>query len=115
MTQRNYTIDDVELLISKGRLARSRAFAATIAGSAHAAGDAVRTAVAALARHAEQARAVRELREMDARMLADIGLTPADVELAASGKLAQRADDRPAFRPANESVAPALRASPRAA
>jgi uncharacterized protein YjiS (DUF1127 family) len=114
MTQRNYTLHDVDLLVAKGRLARSRAVSDAIAAAVRAIAGLVKPLFAAVAARAEQARALRELRDMDARMLADIGLTPADVELAASGKL-RREDDGPRLQPANESLAQPARAEPKAA
>jgi len=115
MTQPNYTIHDVDRLIAKGRLARSRAIGSAVAAAVRPVGAAAKAAFASLARRLDHARAVRELSDMDQRMLADIGLAPSDVELAASGKILREAIERPALRPANEGFAPALRAAPRAA
>lgn len=115
MTQRRYTIDDVEMLIAKGRLARSRALAGAVAGMAQGVLALFKPAVEAASRRVEQARAVRELRDMDARMLADIGLTPGEIELAAAGALVRLAGERPRQPAANESVARPLQAAPKAA
>ena len=115
MTQRNhYTIDDISHLLAKGRAERSRVLAGIVANAPRKVVGLAKSAYAWTVKRAEQARVARELRGMDARMLADIGLTAGEIELVATGKLT-RGSLRPVLRAANESVAPAARTSPKAA
>jgi uncharacterized protein YjiS (DUF1127 family) len=115
MTQRTiYTIDDISRILDKSRAEHSRAVAEMVAKAPRALVRLAKLAVGRAARQLELARVARELRAMDARMLADIGLTQGEIELVASGKLT-RGSLRPVLRAANESVAPAERASPKAA
>lgn len=107
------SFDKVEALVAKGRAERARALAELLAASAAKVVGGLKAVRSWAARRVEAARAARELRDMDPRMLADIGLSRAEVELAARGEL-KRAS-RPALDAANESVAPERRSSPRAA
>ena len=104
-----HSYDDIALLIAKGRAARAQYLAELLL---KAAGFAKAT-WAGVVRRARLAEDARRLRAMDSRMLADIGLTRADIELAARGELIRRRE--PTLLPANESVAPVKRESPQAA
>jgi uncharacterized protein YjiS (DUF1127 family) len=115
MTQRTtYSIDHVSILLAKGRAERSRVLAEMVANAPRKVTRLAHAAYRWAAKRAEQARVARELHGMDARMLADIGLTASEIDLVATGKLS-RGSLRPTFQAANESVAPAERTSPKAA
>ena len=116
MTQRTiYTFDDISHLLAKGRAERSRVLAELVAGAPRKVANLAKAAYGRLAARSRQARVARELRAMDARMLADIGLTPGEIDLAARGEIVRGSLRRPPFQAANESVAPAARTSPKAA
>ena len=116
MTQRTiHSFDDVSRILAKGRAERSRVLAEMAAKAPRTLVNLAKTAYGRVARQLELARVARELRGMDARMLADIGLTRGEIDLVASGKLTRGSLRRPPLQPANESVAPADRISPKAA
>jgi uncharacterized protein YjiS (DUF1127 family) len=116
MTQRTtYTFDDISALLAKGQAERSRVLAEMFASAPRKVTDFAKAARAWLAKRGERARIYRELYGMDDRMLADIGLTPGEIDLVASGQLTRGSLRKPALQAANESVAPAGRLSPRAA
>lgn len=115
MTQRNiYTLADLPLLLAKGRAEQSRVLGRMVANAPRNTVRLARAAYGWAAKRVEQARIARELHGMDNRMLADIGLTPGEIELVAAGKLS-RGSLRPVIEAANESVAPAARTAPKAA
>ena len=69
---------DIERAVLRGRKMRSEAFWSLF----QALGRAIAKAWRAFAKYRETQRAAQALRQMDARMLADIGLTPSDIEHA---------------------------------
>lgn len=110
-----YSHEHIAELLARGRAERARVLAELTAGGGRKVAGAVKALRAWFVRRAERARVTRELRAMDPRMLADIGLTVGEIDLVASGKLTRGSLRRPALQAANESVAPAGRVSPKAA
>lgn len=105
--------DMVDALIAKGRAERSRVLAGLAAAGVAKIVGAAKAVGRWAARRMEIARTARELRDMDSRMLADIGLTRGEIHLVLRGELVR---GRPAkLDAANESVAPEHRASSQAA
>ena len=116
MQAKSFSDIDVEQLIAKGRAERSRVLAELLSAAPRKIATAPAAVLGGILRAFERARVMRELRSMDERMLADIGLTVGEIDLVASGKLSRGSLRRPAFQAAaNESVAPAARTSHKAA
>ncbi len=78
---------DVEAAVLRGRNIRAEAFGRLLDKT----GTAITKSVQGLRRWRREVAALRELRNLDVRLLADIGLTPGDIEHAArEGRKIQR-------------------------
>jgi len=96
---------DIQAAVLRGRKMRSDAFWNLFAGLGRAIGRAYR----GLAEYRRTRKAIEALRQMDPHTLADIGLTPADIEYAAThGRYHEPASSTPeptatpTARPAND-------------
>lgn len=104
----------VEAAVLRGRKMQSEAFARAFVGLGHAIGRAFR----AIAENYRQRKALDALRQMDAHTLADIGLTPSDIEYAVThGRYHEPVASTPSLtaRPSAPAANDAGTAKPRAA